>query len=259
MRVGAVIGTGQLARSKPSSASMGGRHVCPLPGTAHQPAGEQPAGRGGYDLPSPWRHQPGGRDCRGAPIHAAPYGCRDLGLQCFADWAQTAGGADQRQPANQFAMIGAELSRDAAACRRAYQVNRRGEGVAQRLGMLGRQLGHRHTPGQPGAAVEEHQAPRRGQRQQRMKGAVHHCIAADPGDRHQSRGHRETEGRPRRRRRATNQILLARPPPRPCAGHTPRTSNAITPRRGVPRSRCPAAMGIVRRTGLTGAESLFCA
>jgi hypothetical protein len=99
-------------------------------GTAHQPAGEQPAGRGGYDLPPPWRHQPGGCDRRGAPIRAAPDGCRDLGLQCFADWAQTAGGADKRQPANQFAMIGAELSRDTAACRRAYQVNRRGEGIA---------------------------------------------------------------------------------------------------------------------------------
>ena len=54
--------------------------------------------------------------------------------------------ATQRQPANQLAMIGAELSRDTAACRRACQVNRRGEGVAQRLGMLARQLGHRHHP-----------------------------------------------------------------------------------------------------------------
>jgi len=110
--------------------------------------------------------QPGCRGRCGAPIRAAPDGCRDLGLQCFADWAKTAGGADKRQPANQFAMIGAELSRDTAACRRACQVNRRGEGVAQRLGMLARQLGHGHPPRQPGAAVEQHQAPRRGQRQQ---------------------------------------------------------------------------------------------
>jgi len=78
----------------------GGRHVCPVPGTAHQPVGEQPAGRSGYGLPPPWRHQPRGRGRRGAPIRAAPDGGRDLGLQCFADRAQTAGGADKRQPAS---------------------------------------------------------------------------------------------------------------------------------------------------------------
>ena len=162
-------------------------HVGPVPGTVHQSAGEQPAGGRGGRLPAAGRYQASACGRRRAPVLATPDVFRNLSLQLAARCAQTAGGADQHQPANELAMISAELSSDAAARRRADQIDRPWKGVAKRIGVFARQLGHRHASRHVCAPVEYNEAPRPSQRQERLNDAPDHAVTSDPRERHQPR------------------------------------------------------------------------
>src|SRR6516225_3325675 len=90
-----------------------------------------------------------------------------------------------------------------------------------------------------------------------MKGAVHHCIAADPGDRHQSREHHE-------RRAAPDSGVGQRTIYAPLDLHHVSVPAAHRARlmRSRPTGECRGvaaltAVRTVRPTGPTGSESMI--
>ena len=74
----------------------------------------------------------------------------DAALQHLALRAEAARGAEEEQAPDDVGMVGRELLGDAAAGRRAHDVDLPAQAVADGVGVLGRDLRHRHAPREPG-------------------------------------------------------------------------------------------------------------
>ena len=111
---------------------------------------------------------------------------RDAALQDLALRTEAARGAEEEQAPDDVGMIGCELLGDAAAGRRAHDVDPAAQG-ADRVGVLGRDVRHRHAARETRAPVDEHESPAIGGLRDPPDRGARHPVGPRARVRHQAR------------------------------------------------------------------------